>query len=85
MPSSIADLCIQERKELTPPLCIYPEGDMLQALKISEGSCKRRQDWGRGWADPEIRKLRLAEKGAKRPRHTMHKRGPRKYKKKVCC
>lgn len=45
----------------TAHLCIYPEGDMIQAM--AERKFHRpgaAAEWGRGWADPEIRKQRLS-------------------------
>lgn len=45
-------------------LHLFPEGDMLQAIKMPELSFQRSREWGRGWADPEIRQQR--RKGRKR-------------------
>ncbi|XP_057857543.2 ATP-dependent DNA helicase Q-like SIM isoform X1 [Cryptomeria japonica] len=56
-------------------LSLFPEGDMLQAMKMQE-STSGNSEWGRGWADTEIRQQRL--KGRKRRKK--RKRASRKPK-----
>ncbi|XP_042516618.1 ATP-dependent DNA helicase Q-like SIM [Macadamia integrifolia] len=46
------------------PFCIYPEADMLLSKK--EKSYSTFSEWGKGWADPEIRRKRLQKKTHKR-------------------
>lgn len=72
-------LCIcEERKKSSPPLCVHPEGDMIQALKSNFASAT---SWGRGWADPEIRRQRISRfrahrsKGSRSQRHRSKSKG----------
>ncbi|XP_043711245.1 ATP-dependent DNA helicase Q-like SIM [Telopea speciosissima] len=55
------------------PFCIYPEADML--LSTKEKSYSTFSEWGKGWADPEIRRQRLQKK--------THRRRSRKGRKKI--
>ncbi|XP_010455101.1 PREDICTED: ATP-dependent DNA helicase Q-like SIM isoform X2 [Camelina sativa] len=55
------------------PLYVYPEADMLLSLK-QDRTYSGFSDWGKGWADPEIRRRRL-ERREKKPRR---KKKPRK-------
>jgi len=52
------------------PLLVHLEGDMVQALRMpkNSGATEEARDWGRGWADPEIRRQRLSKRGRGRSR-----------------
>ena len=41
-------------------LRIHLEADMIEALKMPLQSTSEAQEWGRGWADPAIRRQRLS-------------------------
>jgi len=56
---------------------VYPEADMLLARKLTEKPFSSFSEWGKGWADPEIRRQRLQSMGVNR------KSGKRKRKGKV--
>lgn len=58
-------------------LCAYPEADMLLALQ-KDKPYSSFSEWGRGWADPEIRRQRLQRKGFGRFRLGKRKRRSRK-------
>lgn len=46
---------------MTPQnLRIHLEADMIEALKMPQQSTSEAQEWGRGWADPAIRRQRLS-------------------------
>ncbi|KAG7552088.1 DEAD/DEAH box helicase domain [Arabidopsis thaliana x Arabidopsis arenosa] len=55
------------------PLYVYPEADMLLSLK-QDRTFSGFSEWGKGWADPEIRRQRL-ERRERKPRS---ERKPRK-------
>lgn len=56
-------------------LHLFPEGDMLQAMKMPELSFQKSSEWGRGWADPEIRQQRLkGRKGRRKKRKRVSKK-----------
>lgn len=56
-------------------LHLFSEGDMLQAMKMPELSFQRSREWGRDWADPEIRQQRLkGRKGKGRKRKRVSKK-----------
>ncbi|EOA19953.1 hypothetical protein CARUB_v10000204mg [Capsella rubella] len=59
--------------EVEKPLYVYPEGDMLLSLKQDQ-TYSGFSEWGKGWADPEIRRKRLD----RRERKPRRKRKPRK-------
>ncbi|PIA61161.1 hypothetical protein AQUCO_00300584v1 [Aquilegia coerulea] len=44
---------------------VYPEADMLLSL-TNQKSYSSFSDWGKGWADPEIRRQRLHGRKSKR-------------------
>lgn len=44
---------------------VHPEADMLLSME-SPKSYSSFSEWGKGWADPEIRRQRLQKKGAGR-------------------
>lgn len=67
----------KERETTSPPLCLYPEGDMIQALKEPNLSAS---DWGRGWADPDIRRERISRFKKKASRRRGCKKRQRKIK-----
>ena len=51
------------------PLLVPLEGDMMQALRMPRnGRTEESRERGRGWADPEIRRQRLGERGRGRSR-----------------
>ncbi|KAG0599818.1 hypothetical protein M758_12G180800 [Ceratodon purpureus] len=51
------------------PLMVHLEGDMVQALRIPRNNTtEEAKEWGRGWADPEIRRQRLGKRGRGRSR-----------------
>lgn len=56
------------KAESEQPFLVYPEADML----LSTESCKSHSsfsEWGKGWADPEIRRQRLQRrKAGRKPR-----------------
>lgn len=66
--------------ERDKPFYVYPEADML----LSMNKCKSYStfaDWGKGWADPEIRRQRLEKRRLDRkPRKPRRKRKSRKRK-----
>lgn len=41
-------------------LRLHLEADMIEALKMPQQSTSEAQEWGRGWADPAIRRQRLS-------------------------
>ncbi|KAI3445356.1 hypothetical protein Pfo_002021 [Paulownia fortunei] len=49
------------KSELEHPFHVYPEADMLLSMK-SHKSYSGFSEWGKGWADPEIRRQRLERK-----------------------
>lgn len=51
-------------------LLVYLEGDMIQASKMPRNhrTSEESREWGRGWADPEIRRQRLSKRGRGRSR-----------------
>uniref|UniRef100_A0A1J3K7X9 DNA 3'-5' helicase n=1 Tax=Noccaea caerulescens TaxID=107243 RepID=A0A1J3K7X9_NOCCA len=53
------------------PLYVYPEADMLVSLEQNR-TYRGFSDWGKGWADPEIRRQRLET--MKRPRERKPRR-----------
>ncbi|XP_022893611.1 ATP-dependent DNA helicase Q-like SIM isoform X2 [Olea europaea var. sylvestris] len=64
------------RSALEQPFYVYPEADMLLSMR-SRKSFSSFAEWGKGWADPEIRRQRLESKQTKR---NCKKRKPRKRK-----
>ncbi|EYU20981.1 hypothetical protein MIMGU_mgv1a002122mg [Erythranthe guttata] len=46
------------KSELEKPFHVYPEADMQLSMR-SPKSCSSFSEWGKGWADPEIRNQRL--------------------------
>lgn len=64
------------RSALEQPFYVYPEADMLLSMR-SRKSFSSFAEWGKGWADPEIRRQRLESNQTKRNRK---KRKPRKRK-----
>ncbi|CAI0551213.1 unnamed protein product [Linum tenue] len=58
------------------PFHVYPEADMQLSINSTK-TFSSFAEWGRGWADPEIRRQRLARK-----RSSPSKRKPRKARKK---
>ncbi|XP_014514757.1 ATP-dependent DNA helicase Q-like SIM isoform X4 [Vigna radiata var. radiata] len=61
---------------------VYPEADMLLARKLTEKPFSSFSEWGKGWADPEIRRQRLERMGVKR-KSGMVSSSKRKPKRKV--
>ncbi|KAL2491936.1 ATP-dependent DNA helicase Q-like SIM [Abeliophyllum distichum] len=61
------------KSELEQPFYVYPEADMLLSMRSSK-SYSSFAEWGKGWADPEIRRQRLEGKQTRRNRK---KRKPR--------
>ncbi|CAM6108875.1 unnamed protein product [Calypogeia fissa] len=59
-----------------PLLLIHPEGDMIQAMREPrKSSSDKAREWGRGWADPAIRRQRLGgRKGRKGKRGKKQRR-----------
>ncbi|KAJ4719432.1 ATP-dependent DNA helicase [Melia azedarach] len=58
---------------------VYPEADML--LSTTRSKCKSYStfsEWGKGWADPEIRRQRLQDMGTKRKPRKLRKSKSRK-------
>ncbi|KAH9610184.1 hypothetical protein KSS87_002193 [Heliosperma pusillum] len=54
-------------------LYMYPEADMLLSKTLAENSFSS-FSWGKGWADPEIRRQRLGKRGAgRKPRKPRQK------------
>ena len=49
----------------TGVLAIYPQADMLLSTRNPK-SFSTFSEWGKGWADPEIRRQRLKRRGAQR-------------------
>lgn len=47
--------------ETEQPFHVYPEADMLLSMR-SPKSYSSFTEWGKGWADPEIRRQRLQRK-----------------------
>jgi len=45
---------------------VYPEADMLLARKLVSKPFSSFSEWGKGWADPEIRRQRLERMGVNR-------------------
>lgn len=59
---------------------VYPEADMLLSMEKPKSYCSF-SDWGKGWADPEIRRQRLESKrssGKQGKRQKSKKRKSRK-------
>ncbi|GLT28931.1 hypothetical protein SLA2020_038330 [Shorea laevis] len=57
---------------------VYPEADMLLSLRETR-SFSTFSQWGKGWADPEIRRQRLENiRASRQPRHS-RKRKSRKF------
>jgi werner syndrome ATP-dependent helicase len=56
------------------PLYAYPDAAMLLAMKEPR-PFSGFSDWGRGWADPETRRQRLAGKKAGRRKRKWRSRG----------
>ncbi|KAM7278194.1 hypothetical protein ACFE04_005328 [Oxalis oulophora] len=63
------------------PFYIYPEADMLLAARIRE-SYSTFSDWGKGWADPEIRRQRLSRMDSSKKPYESRKRRNGKSRKK---
>ncbi|KAL0357316.1 UNVERIFIED_CONTAM: ATP-dependent DNA helicase Q-like SIM [Sesamum calycinum] len=58
------------KSELQQPFHVYPEADMLLSMKTRK-SFSSFSEWGKGWADPEIRRQRLErEEGIKKAKET---------------
>lgn len=55
------------------PLYVYPEADMLLSLK-EDRTYSGVSDWGKGWADPEIRRMRLERRERKPRRERKHRK-----------
>ncbi|KAL0335488.1 UNVERIFIED_CONTAM: ATP-dependent DNA helicase Q-like SIM [Sesamum radiatum] len=53
------------KSELQQPFHVYPEADMLLSMKTRK-SFSSFSEWGKGWADPEIRRQRLERRRASR-------------------
>lgn len=53
------------KSDLQQPFHVYPEADMLLSMKTRK-SYSSFSEWGKGWADPEIRRQRLERRGASR-------------------
>ncbi|KAL0384805.1 UNVERIFIED_CONTAM: ATP-dependent DNA helicase Q-like SIM [Sesamum radiatum] len=53
------------KSELQQPFHAYPEADMLLSMKTRK-SFSSFSEWGKGWADPEIRRQRLERRRASR-------------------
>ncbi|KAK6159878.1 hypothetical protein DH2020_003259 [Rehmannia glutinosa] len=53
------------KSELDQPFHVYPEADMLLSTK-SHKPYSGFSEWGKGWADPEIRRQRLERRRAQR-------------------
>lgn len=70
------------------PLYVYPEADMLVSLEQNT-TYRGFSDWGKGWADPEIRRHRLEtmkrprERKPRRERSRQQQQRPFKLRKKV--
>ncbi|XP_044475735.1 ATP-dependent DNA helicase Q-like SIM [Mangifera indica] len=65
------------QSDMEQAFCVYPEADML----LSESRCKSYSsfsEWGKGWADPEIRRQRLEGRQSHKKSHKSRK--PRKRK-----
>ncbi|KAH7414572.1 hypothetical protein KP509_14G000300 [Ceratopteris richardii] len=69
---------------------IHPEGDMIQAMlepRLKHRSIISAQEWGRGWADPKIRRERLGRSkfSNRRPRerHQRKSRESKRYRQKL--
>lgn len=64
------------RSKLEEPFHVYPEADMILSMK-TDRSYSTFAEWGKGWADPEIRRQRLERRrSCRKPR----KRKSRKVK-----
>ncbi|XP_037490998.1 ATP-dependent DNA helicase Q-like SIM isoform X3 [Jatropha curcas] len=61
------------------PFNIYPEADMLLSMNEHK-SHSTFADWGKGWADPEIRRQRLERRRSSTSRKQQKPRQPRKRK-----
>lgn len=62
--------------KLEQPFHVYPEADMMLSMK-TDRSYSTFAEWGKGWADPEIRRQRLERRrSCRKPR----KRKSRKVK-----
>ncbi|KAJ7550448.1 hypothetical protein O6H91_07G102000 [Diphasiastrum complanatum] len=78
---------LNETLGVLPPLIAHPEGDMIQARNEHDlEEYKDGKDWGRGWANAEIRKKRLKRfqdfkrtKGKKKSRRMEQTRRGRKF------
>ncbi|XP_048226180.1 ATP-dependent DNA helicase Q-like SIM isoform X2 [Ricinus communis] len=69
--------------ERDQPFYIYPEADMLLAMNQRK-SYSTFADWGKGWADPEIRRQRLERKRKERkPRKQRQSRSRKSSKPKA--
>ncbi|ESQ32235.1 hypothetical protein EUTSA_v10003644mg [Eutrema salsugineum] len=67
------------------PLYVYPEADMLVSLR-QRRTYSGFSDWGKGWADPEIRRQRLEamkRPRERRPRRERSQQRPLKLQKKI--
>ncbi|KAL0364808.1 UNVERIFIED_CONTAM: ATP-dependent DNA helicase Q-like SIM [Sesamum angustifolium] len=53
------------KSKLQDPFHVYPEADMLLSMKTRK-SFSSFSEWGKGWADPEIRRQRLERRRASR-------------------
>ncbi|CAK9167548.1 unnamed protein product [Ilex paraguariensis] len=53
------------QSKLEHPFYVYPEADMLLSMKNPK-SYSTFAEWGKGWADPEIRRQRLEGRRARR-------------------
>ncbi|KAG7968498.1 hypothetical protein I3843_08G158100 [Carya illinoinensis] len=58
---------------------VYPEADMLLSVSKHK-SCTTFSEWGKGWADPEIRRQRLERMQVQRNRKPERSTAPRKRK-----
>lgn len=61
---------------------VYPEADMLLAAKTNKPYSSF-SDWGKGWADPEIRRQRL--KSMRSDRKPLTQQSSRKSRKRKAC
>ncbi|KAK3200246.1 hypothetical protein Dsin_023661 [Dipteronia sinensis] len=60
---------------------VYPEADMLLSTKKSK-CYSSFSEWGKGWADPEIRRQRLERSSNRQPRKQRKPRRKRKWSRK---